>query len=281
MSGPQLSVLMPAYNEAGTIGDVLEALKELDYELEIIVVDDCSSDETAAIVTALAESDERITLRSHERNRGKGAAVRTALSLCSGQVVIIQDADAEYDPRDIPRLVDLIFAGTADVVYGSRLRGGQPQRAHLFWHYAGNRFLSLLAGMLFNTTLSDMEVGYKAIRGDIARSLRLVSEDFRIEPELTARIRGIPDLRIYEVPIAYYGRTFAEGKKITWRDGLLAVWALLYFRVVTWRERPDRTADRTAELETGPRKSSVSPSESDGGELSRRRAARVARRRSH
>ncbi len=237
MSAPQLSVLMAAYNEAATIGDVLGALKALEYELEIIVVDDCSDDDTAAILTRLAGSDERITLLAHERNRGKGAAVRTALARCTGQVVIIQDADAEYDPADIPRLVDLILAGTADAVYGSRLRGGQPQRAHLFWHYAGNRLLSMLTGMLFNTTLSDMEVGYKAIRGDIARGLTLVSEDFQIEPEITARILSIPDLRIYEVPIAYYGRTFAEGKKITWRDGLRAVWALLYFRVVTWRER--------------------------------------------
>jgi glycosyltransferase involved in cell wall biosynthesis len=277
MSGPQLSVLMPAYNEAGTIGDVLEALKALDYELEIVVVDDCSSDETAAIVTALAEGDGRITLLRHERNRGKGAAVRTALARSTGTVVIIQDADAEYDPADIPSLVDLILAGRADAVYGSRLRGGQPQRAHLFWHYAGNRLLSLLTGMLFNTTLSDMEVGYKAIRGDIARGLELVSDDFCIEPEITARIVSIPDIRIYEVPIAYYGRTFAEGKKITWRDGLRAVWALWRFRLVTWRERPDRSAD----LAAGLNRSSVSSFEADGGELSRRRAARVARRRSH
>jgi glycosyltransferase involved in cell wall biosynthesis len=236
MSGPQLSVLMPAYNEAATIGDVLVALKALEYELEIIVVDDGSDDQTAAIVTAAEGSDERITLVAHERRRGKGAAVRTALARCTGMVVIIQDADAEYDPSDIPRLVNLILAGTADAVYGSRLRGGQPQRAHLFWHYAGNRLLSMLTGILFNTTLSDMEVGYKAIRGDIARGLTLVSEDFRIEPEITARILSMPDLRIYEVPIAYYGRTFAEGKKITWRDGLRAVWALWRFRVVTWRE---------------------------------------------
>jgi glycosyltransferase involved in cell wall biosynthesis len=241
MSAPQLSVLMAAYNEAATIGDVLGALKALEYELEIIVVDDGSHDETATVVSRLAERDPRIKLLTHERNRGKGAAIRTALSNSTGEVVITQDADAEYDPADIPRLVDLILAGTADAVYGSRLRGGQPQRAHLFWHYAGNRFLSLLTGMLFNTTLSDMEVGYKAIRGDIARGLTLVSEDFQIEPEITARILSIPDLRIYEVPIAYYGRTFAEGKKITWRDGLRAVWALLYFRVITWRERRDPT----------------------------------------
>ena len=229
-------MLVPAYNEAGTVGDVLRSLRALSYDLEIIVVDDGSDDDTAARVAAIADSDPRITLVAHERNRGKGAAVRTALQRSTGTVIIIQDADAEYDPVDIPRLVDLILAGTADAVYGSRLRGGQPQRAHLFWHYAGNRLLSLITGMLFNTTLSDMEVGYKAIRGDIARSLTLVSDDFRIEPEITARILSIADLRIYEVPIAYYGRTFAEGKKITWRDGLRAAHALWRFRVATWRE---------------------------------------------
>jgi glycosyltransferase involved in cell wall biosynthesis len=236
VSAPQLSVLVAAYNEADTIVGVLNAVTALSYELEIIVVDDGSGDDTAAVVSKLAEGDPRIKLLTHDQNQGKGAAIRTALSNSTGEVVITQDADAEYDPADIPRLVDLILAGTADAVYGSRLRGGQPQRAHLFWHYAGNRFLSLITGMLFNTTLSDMEVGYKAVRGDIARSLTLVSNDFRIEPELTARILSIPDLRIYEVPIAYYGRTFAEGKKITWRDGLLAAHALLRFRVITWRE---------------------------------------------
>jgi glycosyltransferase involved in cell wall biosynthesis len=236
MGSPQLSVLIAAYNEAATIRGVLDALRELSYEMEIIVVDDGSRDDTAKIVAQLAQSDPRITLLSHERNRGKGAAIRTALGHCSGAVAIIQDADAEYDPADIPRLVDLILDGTADVVYGSRLRGGQPQRAHLFWHYAGNRFLSLITCVLFNTTLSDMEVGYKAIRGDIARGLKLVSDDFRIEPEITARILVIPQLRIYEVPISYYGRTFAEGKKITWRDGLWAALALARFRVTTWWE---------------------------------------------
>ncbi|HMD51352.1 MAG TPA: glycosyltransferase family 2 protein, partial [Solirubrobacteraceae bacterium] len=139
MSEPELSVLVPAYNEARTIGGVLTTLQELAYDLEIIVVDDGSGDGTAAIVTALAEGDPRITLIAHGRNRGKGAAVRTALGRSAGRVVIIQDADAEYDPTDIPRLVDLILDGTADAVYGSRLRGGQPQRAHLFLHYAGNR----------------------------------------------------------------------------------------------------------------------------------------------
>lgn len=236
-STPQLSVLVPAYNEAATIGQVLTALDALSYSLEIVVVDDGSQDDTAAIVRARALEDDRITLSVHERNRGKGAGLRTAIAASRGDVVIVQDADLEYDPTDIPRLVDLILDGTADVVYGSRMRGGQAQRAHLFWHHVGNRLLSTLTGILFNTTLSDMEVGYKAVRGDIARDLTLVSEDFRIEAEITARLLSIPGVRIYEVPISYYGRTSEEGKKITWRDGIHAVIALARFRVETWRER--------------------------------------------
>jgi hypothetical protein len=144
--------------------------------------------------------------------------------------VVIQDADLEYDPRDLPRLLAPILEGHADAVFGTRLRGGEPQRAHLFWHYAGNRFLSLLTNILYNTTISDMEVGYKAFRGELIRSLDLVSDDFRFEPEVTAKILRTPGIRLYEVPISYYGRTVAEGKKITWRDGFKAVQALLRFR---------------------------------------------------
>jgi hypothetical protein len=142
----------------------------------------------------------------------------------------VQDADLEYDPSDIPTLLGPLLDGRADVVFGTRLRGGQPQRAHLFWHYAGNRFLSLLTNVLFNTTISDMEVGYKAFRGDLVREIPLVSDDFRFEPEITAKVlkRGA---RLYEVPIQYYGRTYAEGKKITWRDGVRAVGALVRFRI--------------------------------------------------
>ena len=145
--------------------------------------------------------------------------------------MLIQDADLEYDPKDLPRLLGPLIEGHADVVYGTRLRGGEPQRAHLFWHYAGNRFLSLLTNVLFNTTISDMEVGYKAFRGDLIRGIHLVSDDFRFEPEITAKVLKIPGIRLYEVPISYYGRTFAEGKKITWRDGVRAVGALVRFRL--------------------------------------------------
>jgi glycosyltransferase involved in cell wall biosynthesis len=156
--------------------------------------------------------------------------VRVGIAASKGDVVVIQDADLEYDPKDLPTLLGPLLEGRADAVYGTRLRGGEPQRAHLFWHYAGNRFLSLLTNVLYNTTISDMEVGYKAFRGDLIRSIRLVSDDFRFEPEVTAKILRTPGVRLFEVPISYYGRTFEEGKKITWRDGIKAVGALLRFR---------------------------------------------------
>ena len=166
----------------------------------------------------------------HERNQGKGAALRSGFAQARGRIVVIQDADLEYDPVDIPELVAPIRSGVADAVFGSRLIGGRPQRAHLFWHKVGNRALSLLTNVLYNTTLSDMETGYKAFTLEVLRAIEpLYESDFRIEPELTAKIcRG--DFRIYEVPIAYYGRSYEEGKKITWRDGFPAVYALVKYR---------------------------------------------------
>jgi glycosyltransferase involved in cell wall biosynthesis len=232
MAGPRFSLLVPAYNEARTIEDVLRRAAAVELDSELIVVDDGSTDGTVAAVERLRpELGDRLQLLRHDRNRGKGAAVRTAIAASSGDFVVIQDADLEYDPRDIPRLVGPLVEGVADVVYGSRLRGGEPQRAHLFWHYAGNRMLSLLTNVLYNTTISDMEVGYKAFRGDLIRSLPLTSDDFGFEPEVTAKLLRIPDLRLYEIPISYYGRTYAEGKKITWRDGLRAVAVLLQHRL--------------------------------------------------
>jgi glycosyltransferase involved in cell wall biosynthesis len=225
---PLVSVLVPAFNEARTIEGVLRRVAELPLRTEIVVVDDGSTDATPEILERLG--GELPALRvARQANAGKGSAVRRAIALSTGDYVVVQDADLEYDPADIPVLLGPLLDGRADAVYGTRLRGGKPQRAHLFWHYAGNRFLSLLTNVMFNTTISDMEVGYKAFRGDLVRSLDLVSDDFRFEPEITAKIlrRGA---RLYEVPISYYGRTYAEGKKITWRDGLLAVRALVQFR---------------------------------------------------
>jgi len=226
-----VSIVVPAYNEARTIQQVLRRVAEEDLggPYEIIVVDDGSTDGTADL--AEQAGIDAVQVVRQPVNRGKGAAVRTGIAQTRGDVVVIQDADLEYDPADLPRLLDPLRRGVADAVYGTRLRGGEPQRAHLFWHYAGNRFLSLLTNVLFNTTISDMEVGYKAFRGDLIRSLELRSDDFAFEAEVTAKIlrRGV---RLYEVPISYYGRTYAEGKKITWRDGVLAIAALVRYRIL-------------------------------------------------
>jgi glycosyltransferase involved in cell wall biosynthesis len=227
---PLISIVVPAYNEARFIEGVLRRVAELPLRTELVVVDDGSTDETPQILERLAGELEALR---HERqpNAGKGAAVRRGIAASRGDFVVIQDADLEYDPSDIPTLLGPLLDGSADAVYGTRLRGGQPQRAHLFWHYVGNRVLSLMTNILFNTTISDMEVGYKAFDGDLVRGIELVSNDFRFEPEITAKIlrRGA---RLYEVPISYYGRTYAEGKKITWRDGVIAVAALVRYRLL-------------------------------------------------
>jgi glycosyltransferase involved in cell wall biosynthesis len=228
---PLVSVVIPTFDEERTIEEIIRRVAAVPFRTEIIVVDDGSTDGTAEILGRMEGEIPQLATLPQSVNRGKGAAVRVGIAATRGDVVVIQDADLEYDPADLPRLIDPLLRGVADVVYGTRLRGGEPQRAHLFWHYAGNRLLSLLTNVLFNTTISDMEVGYKAFRGDLVRGLHLVSDDFRFEPEVTAKVLKIPGVRLYEVPISYYGRTFAEGKKITWRDGIRAVGALVRFRV--------------------------------------------------
>ena len=230
MADPLVSIVVPAFDEEATIAQVLRRVADAPFRREIIVVDDGSADRTAAIVRELEGEMDGLRLLDQGVNRGKGAAVRAGIAASSGEIVVIQDADLEYDPADLPTLLAPLVDGVADVVYGTRLRGGEPQRANLFWHYAGNRALSLLTNVLYNTTISDMEVGYKAFRGDLIRSIELVSDDFRFEPEVTAKVLRTPGVRLYEVPISYYGRTYAEGKKITWRDGIKAVGALLRFR---------------------------------------------------
>jgi glycosyltransferase involved in cell wall biosynthesis len=229
---PLVSVVVPVYNEAATVGQVVGELLELPLHLEVLLVDDGSTDGSPAELARLAERHGEVSVLTQPANRGKGAAVRRGITESSGDILLIQDADLEYSPSDIPALIDPLLSGKADAVFGTRLRGGaHPQRAHLFWHYAGNRFLTLLANVLYNTTISDMEVGYKAFRGDLVRQLDLISDDFRIEPELTAKMLRLgPGIRLYEVPISYYGRSYAEGKKITWRDGFGAVGALIRFR---------------------------------------------------
>ncbi|MBV9213171.1 MAG: glycosyltransferase family 2 protein [Actinobacteria bacterium] len=225
---PLVSFVVPAYNEGRSVEDVLRRVYDLPLRAEVIAVDDGSTDDTPAILRTFEDSH-GLTVMRHERNRGKGAAVRTGIARTTGEVVLIQDADMEYDPADVVDLIQPIVDGYADVVYGSRLTGGRPQRAYMFWHLVGNRVLALLTNVLWNTTLSDMETGYKAFRGEIVRSFDLRENDFRIEPEITSEVLS-RRLRLYQLPIAYYGRTPEEGKKISWRDGLPAVWTLLRMR---------------------------------------------------
>src|SRR3954453_18922710 len=223
-----VSFLVPAYNEAATIGALLEAVWALDLEKQIVVVDDGSTDGTGDIADRWSLGRDGVMVL-RQQNRGKGAAVRAAIPHADGDISVIQDADLEYDPAAVPALTQPIGRGGADVVYGSRPSGGRPQRAYLFWHLVGNRFLSLLTNVLYNTTLSDLETGYKAFRSEVLRSLDLRQDDFGIEPEITAKICK-RKLRVYELPIAYYGRSYAEGKKITWRDGFKAMFVLVRVR---------------------------------------------------
>ena len=208
---------------------MLEQVDALPLEKQIIVVDDGSTDGTGEAAEEWQQGRDYVVV-VRKPNRGKGSAIRAAIPHVDGDIVVIQDADLEYDPTDVPALIDPIIRGNADVVFGSRLSGGRPQRAYLFWHLMGNRFLSLLTNVLYNTTLHDMETGYKAFRVEVLRSLDLRQDDFAIEPEITAKVCK-RKFRIYELPIAYYGRSYAEGKKITWRDGVKAVWVLLAVRV--------------------------------------------------
>jgi glycosyltransferase involved in cell wall biosynthesis len=225
----RVSFLVPAYNEAATIAELLDRVSALDLEKQIVVVDDGSTDGTGDLADGWAEGRESVVV-IRQANGGKGAAIRAAIPHIDGDIAVIQDADLEYDPADVPALIEPIERGAADVVFGSRLSGGRPQRAYLFWHLVGNRFLTLLTNVLYNTTLSDMETGYKAFRTEVLRSLDLRQSDFGIEPEITAKVCR-QRLRVYELPIAYYGRTYAEGKKITWRDGFKAIRVLLGVRL--------------------------------------------------
>jgi glycosyltransferase involved in cell wall biosynthesis len=225
----RISFVVPACNEVATVCQVLDGLTTLGLDAQVVVIDDGSTDGTAEAVERWSEANGPVVLL-RQPHQGKGAAVRAAIPHLDGEITVIQDADMEYDPADVPELVAPIERGLADVVFGSRLSGGRPQRAYLFWHLVGNRFLSLLTNVLYNTTLSDMETGYKAFRTDVLRSLDLRQNGFGIEPEITAKVCR-RELRIYELPIAYYGRTYAEGKKITWRDGFKAIFVLLRVRL--------------------------------------------------
>ncbi|WP_322801666.1 glycosyltransferase family 2 protein [Thermoflexus sp.] len=225
----RLSVIIPVYNERATIREILRQVRAVGLADEIIVVDDGSTDGTREILEEEARSGD-IRVIYHERNMGKGAAVRTGIAHATGDILLIQDADLEYDPRDYPRLIRPILEGRASVVYGSRFLG--PRKAMLFWHMIGNKFLTLVTNLLYDAILSDMETGYKVFRAEVVRGIPLHARGFEFEPEITAKIlkRGY---RIFEVPISYYGREFREGKKIRpIRDGLKALWTLIKYRFV-------------------------------------------------
>jgi len=224
-----LSVVIPAYNEKETILRIIDKVLQLDFVKEIIVVDDGSKDGTEELLREAA-FDGRVRIFFHDRNRGKGAALRTGFGHVTGEIVAVQDADLEYDPNEFAEMIKPILEGVADVVYGSRLSGGKPQRVHLFWHKLGNGFLTFLTDLLYNTTLSDMETCYKMFRKNVIETIRIRSDGFSVEPELTAKICKNKQWRVYELPISYYGRSYAEGKKISWKHGFSALWALLKYR---------------------------------------------------
>ncbi len=223
----KLSIIVPVYNEKNTISHVLERLFKLPFDKEIIVVDDGSNDGTDKILDEIKDRSQALKIFHHPKNLGKGAAIRTAKKHIEGDVVIIQDADLEYDPSDIPKLLEPIISNKADAVFGSRFLGG-PHRVLYFWHYVGNKFLTILSNMFSDLNLSDMETGYKAIRTEIFKKINIESNRFGFEPEITAKLAKLK-CRIYEVPISYFGRTYEEGKKINWKDGIAAIfWIIKY-----------------------------------------------------
>lgn len=234
----RLSIIIPAYNEEKTISLILDRINEVNLirniEKEVIIINDCSKDNTEQIVQDYISNNSHLTINyfkyiKHEKNQGKGAAIHTGISKATGEYLLVQDADLEYDPGEYNILLKPIVRGSADVVYGSRMMGGNPHRILFFWHSIGNKFLTFLSNMFTNLNLTDMETGYKIFRTDIIQRIPLKEKRFGFEPEVTAKMAIVPGIRIYEVGISYYGRTFAEGKKIGWRDGVRAIYCILKY----------------------------------------------------
>ncbi|WP_040251533.1 glycosyltransferase family 2 protein [Psychroserpens mesophilus] len=233
----KLSIIIPAYNESETIHLILNKIKKVELingiAKEIIVINDFSTDDTKKHILSYIEVNSELDIRyfEHTKNKGKGAAIHTGISHASGECLIIQDADLEYDPEEYNRLLKPIYDGFADVVYGSRFMGSQPHRVLFFWHTIGNKFLTSLSNMLSNLNLTDMETCYKLFKTNIIQDIKLKESRFGFEPEVTMKISKIPKIRIYEVGISYYGRTYEEGKKIGWRDGFRAIYCILKYSI--------------------------------------------------
>jgi glycosyltransferase involved in cell wall biosynthesis len=235
-----LSIVIPVFNERQTIRAIVEAVLAVPLngiEKELVIIDDSSTDGTREELTSLAAEHPAMRVLHHEQNRGKGAALRTGFAAARGDIVLVQDADLEYDPRDYPKLIQPILEGKADVVFGSRFVGGESHRVLYFWHSLGNKFLTLLSNMFTDLNLTDMETCYKVFRGDVLRGLTVVENRFGFEPEITAKIAKL-GCRVYEVGISYAGRTYNEGKKIGWRDGVRAIWCIAKYNLWAAPRRP-------------------------------------------
>lgn len=253
MGRARVSVVMPVYNEGATLEAIVRRVKEVAPDVELVAVDDGSADASASILSRLESEGLVDRVLAHERNRGKGAALSTGFRGARGDIIIIQDADLEYDPAEYPRLLEPILAGRADVVYGSRFMGGQPHRVLYYWHYVGNRWLTRLSNMTTNLNLTDMETCYKCFRREVIEQLTIEERAFGVEPEITAKV-AMGGWRVYEVGISYAGRTYAEGKKIGWRDGVSALRCIFVYGLLrrwTRKGKPRASGEATGDSRGG------------------------------